>query len=63
MKAKEIRELSKEEIMQKEKDLTEEFFNLKLQHALGQLDNTMRLRQVKKDVARVKTIFRELRMD
>ncbi|MFH0812362.1 MAG: 50S ribosomal protein L29 [Pseudomonadota bacterium] len=63
MKAKEIRELSKEEIMQKEKDLTEEFFNLKLQHALGQLDNTMRLRQVKKDVARVKTIFRELRKD
>ena len=59
MKAKEIRELSQEELIQKEKDLREELFNLKFQHAIGQLENTMRIRQVKRDLARVKTILRE----
>jgi large subunit ribosomal protein L29 len=59
MKAKEIRELSQEELIQKEKDLAEELFNLKFQHAIGQLENTMRIRQVKRDLARVKTILRE----
>jgi large subunit ribosomal protein L29 len=63
MKAREIRELSQEEIIQKEKDLTEELFNLKFQHALGQLENTMRVFQVKRDLARVKTILREVRKD
>jgi large subunit ribosomal protein L29 len=63
MKAREIRELSQEEIMQKEKDLTEELFNLKFQHAMGQLENTMRVSQVKRDLARVKTILREVRKD
>jgi large subunit ribosomal protein L29 len=63
MKAREIRELSQEEVMQKEKDLTEELFNLKFQHALGQLENTMRVSQVKRDLARVKTILREVRKD
>jgi len=63
MKAREIRELSQEEIIQKEKDLTEELFNLKFQHALGQLENTMRVSQVKRDLARVKTILREVRKD
>jgi large subunit ribosomal protein L29 len=61
MKPKEIRDLSPEEILQKEKDLTEELFNLKFQSAMGQLENTMRVKQVKKDIARVKTIFKELR--
>ena len=61
MKPKEIRDLSPEEILQKEKDLTEELFNLKFQAAMGQLENTMRVKQVKKDIARVKTIFKELR--
>jgi len=61
MKPKEIRDLSPEEILQKEKDLTEEFFNLKFQSAMGQLENTMRVKQVKKDIARVKTIYKELR--
>jgi large subunit ribosomal protein L29 len=61
MKPKEIRDLSPEEMLQKEKDLTEELFNLKFQSAMGQLDNTMRVKQVKKDIARVKTIFKELR--
>jgi len=61
MKPKEIRDLSPEEILQKEKDFTEELFNLKFQAAMGQLENTMRVKQVKKDIARVKTIFKELR--
>jgi large subunit ribosomal protein L29 len=61
MKPKEIRDLSQEEMLQKEKDLTEELFNLKFQSAMGQLENTMRVKQVKKDIARVKTIFKELR--
>jgi large subunit ribosomal protein L29 len=61
MKPKEIRDFSPEEMLQKEKDLTEELFNLKFQSAMGQLENTMRVKQVKKDIARVKTIFKELR--
>ena len=61
MKPKEIRDLSPEEILLKEKYLTEELFNLKFQSAMGQLENTMRVKQVKKDIARVKTIFKELR--
>ncbi|HPD61246.1 MAG TPA: 50S ribosomal protein L29 [Thermodesulfobacteriota bacterium] len=61
MKPKEIRDLSPEEMLQKERDLTEELFNLKFQFAMGQLENTMRVKQIKKDIARVKTIFKELR--
>jgi large subunit ribosomal protein L29 len=61
MKPKEIRDLSPEEMLQKEKDFTEELFNLKFQSAMGQLENTMRVKQVKKDIARVKTIYKELR--
>lgn len=59
MKAKELRELSREELVQKERDLAEELFNLKFQHALGQLENTMRIQQVRRDMARAKTILRE----
>ncbi len=59
MKAREVRELSHDEVIQKEKDLTEELFNLRFQHALGQLENTMRITHVRKDLARVKTIMRE----
>lgn len=59
MKAKELRELSREELLQKERDLAEELFNLKFQHALGQLENTMRIQQVRRDMARAKTILRE----
>ena len=63
MKAREIRELSQEEIIRKDKDLAEELFNLKFQHATGQLENTMRIPQVKRDLARVKTVLRELQRD
>jgi large subunit ribosomal protein L29 len=56
---KEVRDLSAAELAQREKDLTEELFNLKFQHATGQLENTQRLPQVRKDLARVKTFLRE----
>ena len=47
------------ELRQKEKDLTAELFNLRFQHATGQLENTQRLPQVRKDLARVKTVLRQ----
>jgi len=59
MKASEIRELSEEELGKKIKDLKEELFNLRFQHAINQLDNPMRLNHVKKDIARTMTILRE----
>jgi large subunit ribosomal protein L29 len=59
MKARELRELSIDELHQKEKDLKEELFNLRFQRATGQLENLMRVGQVKRDIARVKTISQE----
>ncbi len=59
MKARDFRDLSEAELRQKELDLTTELFNLKFQHATGQLENTERLPQVRKDLARVKTILGE----
>jgi large subunit ribosomal protein L29 len=57
VKVREIRELGEAELRQKESDLTAELFNLKFQHATGQLENTERLPQVRKDLARVKTLL------
>lgn len=59
MKAIEIRELSDEELNNKESDLKDQLFKLKFQHALGQLENTVKLKNVKKDIARIKTILTE----
>ena len=59
MKASEIRELTLEELRQREEDIAEELFNLKFQLATAQLENKMRVRQVKRDLARIKTIMRE----
>ena len=59
MKAKEIRELSADELNQKLASLKEELFNLRFQHATGQLENPMRIKDVKKSIARIKTIQRE----
>ena len=58
MKASEIRELSREELETKLKDLKAELFNLRFQLAINQLDNPMRISAVKKDIARVKTVLR-----
>ena len=59
MKAKELRQLSEGELLIKQKELGEELFNLRFQHATGQLENVMRIPQVKRDIARVKTILKE----
>jgi large subunit ribosomal protein L29 len=59
MKARELKELTAEELLKKEKDLKEELFNLRFQHSTGQLDNTARLKQVKKEVARLETLLRQ----
>ena len=58
MTSKEIRELSTEEQQTKLKDLKEELFNLRFQLATGQLQNTMQITAVKRDIARAKTILR-----
>jgi large subunit ribosomal protein L29 len=61
MRASEYRDLSIEELAVKEKELAEALFNLKFQHATGQLDNTAQLKRTRKDIARVKTILVEKR--
>lgn len=59
MKAKEFREKSVTELYEQLKDLKQELFHLRFQHAINQLDNPMRIKAVKRDIARVKTIIRE----
>ena len=59
MKPRELRELSVEELAAKEKEFREEEFKLRFKHATGQLDKTDRLKRLRRDVARVKTILRE----
>jgi large subunit ribosomal protein L29 len=59
MKAKEIRDLTTAEIEQKVKSLKEELFNLRFQLATGQLENTARIGQVRKSIARMKTVIRQ----
>ena len=59
MKIKEIREMSAEQLAEKLMELKKDLFNLRLQHATNQLDNPIRIAEVKKDIARVKTIIRE----
>ena len=60
MKASEIRELSREEQQQKITDLKEEIFNLRFQHETGQLENPQQMKQIRRDIARVETVLREL---
>ena len=59
MKIKEIRQMNDSDLQAKLKDLKVELFNLRFQLATGQLENTMRIGGIKKDIARVKTIIRE----
>jgi len=59
MKAKELRDLSAEELDQRLAELKEELFNLRFQLATGQLENPMRVRAIRKDIARVKTVITE----
>ncbi|EET95211.1 predicted protein [Enterococcus faecalis T8] len=59
MKVKEIRELTTAEMLDKEKQLKEELFNLRFQLATGQLENTARIKEVRQSIARIKTVLRE----
>ena len=59
MKVNEIRDLSADEQTDKLNSLKEELFNLCFQHATGQLENPMRIREVKRSIAQIKTIQRE----
>ena len=61
MTAKELRELTPSKLELKLKDLKEELFNLRFQLAINQLENPMRITAVKRDIARVSTVMRELR--
>ena len=60
MKAKELRDLSGEELREREQGLSQELFNLRFQKATGQLGNTAMLKNTRRDLARVKTVLREL---
>ena len=62
MNASEIRELSNAELNEKLTALKAELFNLRFQHAINQLENPMRMKEVKKDIARIKTVLRQLEM-
>ena len=59
MKAKELKNLSVEELNKKLEGLKKDLFMLRMQHATNQLDNPMQINATKKDIARVKTIIRE----
>ena len=61
MTAVELRELSVDDLQVKLGDLAEEGFNLRFQHSLGQLSSPIRLRQVRREAARVRTVIREQR--
>ncbi len=63
MKAKVLRDMSQVELMQKMTEAKSELFNLRFQLATGQLDNPLRIRHVRKDIARVKTILRQRELD
>ena len=62
MKANEVRKMSAAELESKLGDLKKDLFQLRLQHATNQLENPTKIAEVKKDIARVKTILRELQL-
>ncbi len=59
MKTKELRELSVEQLNEKVLELKKDLFNLRLAHATNQLDNPTKIADVKRDIARIKTVIRE----
>jgi len=59
MKTKEIRDLSVDELKQKERDLVDELFRLKVRRATGQMDSSAMMKNVRKDIARIKTVLKE----
>lgn len=63
MRVNEIRALTDQELNKQIDDLKEELFNLRFRSAVGQLENPMRIRAVRKSIARIKTILRERELD
>ncbi|MEJ5358931.1 MAG: 50S ribosomal protein L29 [Desulfobacterales bacterium] len=59
MKAREIRNLTPEEMRRKLEETKQELFNLRFQHAIGQLENKARLRQARREIARLETVLKE----
>ncbi len=59
MKPSEVREMNEDALHAKEKELHEQLFRLRVQKSIGQLDNAVKLREIRRDVARVKTVLRE----
>lgn len=59
MKSSELRDLSEEELKNKEEEIKDQLFKLKFQHALGQLENALKLKNLKRDIARIKTVLKE----
>jgi len=59
MKAREFREMSVDELQSREAELKDQLFKLRFQHALGQLENALKLKNIKRDIARLKTILKE----
>lgn len=62
MKIAELRELSKDELLQRRRDLEEEMFNLRMRRSVKPLDNPLRLRMIGRDIAKIMTIIREAEM-
>lgn len=63
VKAEELRLLSDEELQARLRDAKEELFNLRFQSATGQLDNTSRIREVKRDIARIFTVIKQRELE
>ncbi len=59
MKASQLKELTEDELVKKEADMRKELFNLRFQQATGEIENPMRIRAIKKDIARVLTVITE----
>ncbi len=59
MKPDKVREMGLDELRTKERELSEQLFRLRVQKSLGQLDNAIKLREIRRDIARVKTVLRE----
>lgn len=63
MKPSKVREMHVEELKTKEKELTEQLFKLRLSKAIGQLDGATKIRETRRDIARIKTVLRQKQVE
>jgi large subunit ribosomal protein L29 len=61
LKPEKVREMTDDELRTREKELHEQLFKLRFQKAIGQLDNALKIRETRRDIARVKTVLRHRR--